>query len=196
MTAVTSGEHAPGVPLVPADAVRLAALVSVVAGGLGWGFVGFALFMLVLGGSMIPRALGASAALDAAYSVSIVFAAWAAQLDWYAAVPWLDVVVHVAATGLVAAVVHFALVRVGALPAVDEPRLPRARLGGGLVTVALGLALAVLWELGEWGGHTYLDDRIQVGYADTMGDLAAGLLGAVVAGLILARGALLAGERR
>jgi hypothetical protein len=43
-----------------------------------------------------------------------------------------------------------------------------------------------LWEVGEWVGHTYLDERIQVGYNDTMGDLVADGLGALVAGALLA----------
>ena len=98
--AVMSGERGLGVPLLPADTVRLAALVSVLLGMIGWGFVGFALFMLVLGGTMVPRAVGLPATLDAAYSLTILFGAWAAQLDWYAALPWLDLVVH---TGIDAA---------------------------------------------------------------------------------------------
>ena len=41
----------------------------------------------------------------------------------------------------------------------------------------LGAAAAVLWEVGEWAGHTFLDPRISVGYEDTIGDLVAGLAG-------------------
>jgi len=47
--------------------------------------------------------------------------------------------------------------------------------------------LAVLWELGEWAGNAWLDRRIQVGYPDTMGDLAAGLAGSVVAAAVVGR---------
>ncbi|WP_418606141.1 hypothetical protein [Georgenia sp. SUBG003] len=51
-----------------------------------------------------------------------------------------------------------------------------------MVALAVGLALAVVWELGEWAGHTYLDPAIFVSYDDTIGDLAAGGAGAAVAG--------------
>ena len=51
----------------------------------------------------------------------------------------------------------------------------------------LGATAAVLWEIGEWAGHTFLDPSIYVGYADTVGDLAAGLAGSVVAAVVLAR---------
>jgi glycosyltransferase involved in cell wall biosynthesis len=56
-----------------------------------------------------------------------------------------------------------------------------------VTTVALGCALGVLWEIGEWYGHTFLDPRIQVGYPDTMGDLASDALGSLVAGVVLVR---------
>lgn len=180
----------------PGDVVRLAAAVSAVAGFLAYGALGGALFMLVLGGTMIPRALGAPTVLDVAYCVTILFAAWAAQLDWYVSVEWLDVVVHAVVTGLVATMVHLALVKLAAVAPPDDPRLRRARLGSAITTAALGVALATLWEFGEWFGHTQIDERIQVGYGDTIGDLAAGTLGAVLAGLLLARCALLSGARR
>lgn len=180
----------------PGDAVRLAAAASAVVGFTAYGALGGALFMLVLGGTMIPRALGAPTVLDVAYCGTILFAAWAAQLDWYVSVEWLDVVVHALVTGLVATMVHFALVKLAAVAPPDDTRLRRARLGSALTTAALGVALATVWEFGEWFGHTQIDERIQVGYGDTIGDLAAGALGAVLAGLLLARGVLLSGARR
>jgi hypothetical protein len=178
------------------DALRLAALVSVVVGLVWSGGVAGALFFLVLGGTVVPRALEVPVALDLAFCAAILFAGWAAELDRYVAVPWLDVVVHAIVTGLVAALGQVALVRVGAVPGVRAGALRRPRLGAGVGTAALGIALATVWEFGEWFGHTRLDERIQVGYTDTMGDLLAGTAGAVVAGALLAGGLLLWGERR
>jgi hypothetical protein len=181
--------------------LRAAALVSLVIGFLRYGGVAGAVFALVMGGTVVPRALAAPTALDASYSASILFAGWAAELDWYLRVGWLDVVVHAAVTGLVAAMVHLLAVRVGALPPVDAPPvagegLARPRLGTAVCTAAIGVTLSVWWEFGEWVGHTYLDHRIQVGYDDTIGDLAAGTVGAVVAAALLARGLLLSRARR
>ena len=188
---------ATGVPrFVLGDLLRLLAAASVVVGTASYGFIGFALFMLVLGGSVLPRALAAPAALDLSFCATLLVAAWAAELDWYLAVDWLDVVVHAAATGLIAAMAHLALVRVGASPAPDQSRLRRPGLGSAVVTTALGITLATVWELLEWFGHAHLDDRIQIGYADTLGDLSAGAVGSVVAGVLVARGALLAGAGR
>jgi hypothetical protein len=188
---------ASGVPrFVLGDLVRLLVAASVVAATAAYGFIGFALFMLVLGGSVVPRALAAPAALDLSYCATLLVAAWAAELDWYLALGWLDVVVHAAATGLIAAMTHLALVRVGAVAPPDGRGLHRPRLGSAVVTTALGVSWATVWELLEWFGHAHLDDRIQVGYADTLGDLSAGAVGAAVAGVLLARGALLAGAGR
>ena len=130
---------------------------------------------------MVPRAIGAPAVLDVAYCSTILFAAWAAQLDWYVAVGWLDVVVHAVATGLIAV-----LERAGAA-GLGRRRPGRPRGETALLVVGLGAVLAVLWEVGEWAGNAWLDRSIQVGYPDTMGDLAAGLAGSAVAAVVVAR---------
>lgn len=174
-------------PLLPSDALRAAGVVSVVAATVIAGWVGFALFFLVLGALFIPRALGTSLWLDLSYCATLLIAGWAAQLDWYLAVPGLDLVVHGAATGLIGAVMWQVLVRVGALPHHDDVRLDRPRLGTFVVTSGTAVTLAVVWEFLEWMGHTWIDDRIQVGYDDTISDLAAGAVGAVVAALLVSR---------
>lgn len=180
-------------PLIAPDLLRLATLVSVAVGSVLHGWLGFALFFLVLGGVMVPRALGTRAWLDALFCAVLLFGAWAAQLDWYVTVMGLDLVVHAFATGLIGVLCWQVLVRVGALPDPDHDSgsaraagMTRPRLGAVVVTSALAAALAGVWEIGEWLGHTFLDPRIQVGYDDTVGDLAAGLLGAVVAGTLVA----------
>ncbi len=163
-----------------ADLVRGAGVVSFVIAATSMGWVATALFALVLLGLTLLRLSGVSAALDLATSVLLVVAAWCSLLDLYLRYPWLDVAVHLAATGLVAAALHGALVRLGLVPPVDAAVLRRPRAGAVLVTVALGLGLGVLWEAGEWFGHTVVDPRIQTGYDDTVGDLVAGGLGALL----------------
>jgi hypothetical protein len=167
--------------IVPGDVVRVLALVSILVGTWRSGLVATALFLLVLGGCMVPRAIGAPAVLDVAYSGTLLVAAWAAQLDWYVSVGWLDVVVHAAATGLIA------VMSLLALRAWSVVGPARSRPESAVLVVGLGAVLAVLWELGEWAGNALFDPRIQVGYADTMGDLAAGLAGSVAAAVLVVR---------
>ena len=172
---------------VVGDLLRVVALVSVAVGAAGWGFVGFALFMLVLGGTMIPRALGAPTSLDVTYCSVLLLGAWAAVLDLYLRIAWLDTVVHAAATGLIAVVAYVVMVRVAMLP------VEVSRAGRVVVATGAGTALALVWEVLEWAGHLLADDRIQVGYEDTLGDLVSGLLGAAVAGAVLLSDTLVRG---
>ena len=163
-----------------ADVVRVAGVLSLVAVTTR-GSVALALMALVLLGLTLLRLAGVPPALDLATGALLVAAAWWALLGSYERYPWLDVLVHLAATGLVAAAGHRALVRAGVVPAATDPMLPRAGLGAVLVTVCLGLTVATLWELGEWWGHTFVDAAIRTGYDDTVGDLATGGLGALLA---------------
>jgi hypothetical protein len=176
--------------LTGTDLLRLAALPSVLLGTLGWGLLGFALFLFVLGGTMVPRAIGVPAVTDAAYCLVLLLGAWAAVLDWYQRVGWLDLVMHAAAGGAIAVVAYLAMERLGTFP----PGLPPS--GVAVATASLGTTLTVVWEFAEWFGHTVVDDRIQVGYADTLGDVAAGVAGATGAGLLLATSMVGAGSRR
>ena len=165
---------------ITADAVRVVGVLSFLgAAGTGKG-VAAALFALVLLGLTLLRLL-TRPWVDVATGAVLVAAAWASLLDLYVRLPWLDLPVHVLATGLGAAALFEALVSLGVLTAATATYPRRARLGAAVVVVALGLALGVLWELGEWYGHTQVDSAIQVGYDDTLGDLVAGGAGALVA---------------
>jgi hypothetical protein len=204
MTTTGTGRPAPVPRLLlagPGGVVRVAGAVSVLVALVAGGPVDALLLVLVLGGLVVPVVVRVPAALDAAYGASLLAAAWCAVLELYQAVPWLDVVAHVVVTGLVAAVAHLVLARTtGAVldPAAVDPtgapdpdavRGRAARVGAVVVTLALGLALSALWEVGEYVGHTYVDDAIFVTYADTVGDLVAGGLGSLAAGLwLVARG--------
>ncbi|MFZ3453571.1 hypothetical protein [Arthrobacter sp. 7Tela_A1] len=169
------------------DAVRLLGAARLLAALLLLGPVEAALFALVLMGLLVSRCLPAAPLFDSLYGLTLLVAAWSSVLDLYASIGWWDLAVHFAATGTIAVMAWYLLAAFGVvtcrpssgriLPAVAVPA----------VVVSLGLALSVLWEFGEWWGHTYVDDTINVGYQDTMGDLAAGGLGALLSGILLAR---------
>lgn len=170
---------------MPADAVRAAGVLAVAVAALAFDGVAVALALLVLGGLMVPRALGTPGPLDAAYGVGLLVAAWSGVLDVYEDVAWWDVLVHFVVTGLVAAVAYGGTVRLGAAldPAAAASRGQRA--GVPVLVTALGLGLSVAWEIGEWLGHTYVDPSIYVSEVDTLGDLAAGGAGSLLAGAVL-----------
>lgn len=172
----------------PGGVVRVAVLVSLVVASVTRGPVDAALLVLVAGGVTIPPLVGVPARLDAAYGTGLLVAAWCGVLDLYETVWWLDVLMHLVVTALVAAVAH--LVLAVRTDAVIDPRAARTaaeRRGAVVVTASLGAVLSVMWEVGEYLGHTYLDPTIFVEYADTVGDLVLGTVGSAVAGALLVR---------
>ena len=180
---------------VPADAVRLVGLLGLATAALWFDGVAVALMLLVLGGLMVPRALRTPRPLDVAYGVGLVVAAWSGVLDVYERVAWWDVAVHFTVTGLVAAVAYVGTVRLGVTRDPGDVRSRAHRVGVPLVVASLGLGLSVLWEVGEWLGHTYVDASIHVSEVDTLGDLVAGGAGSLVAGaLLVAWGGSVRGE--
>ena len=159
-----------------ADAVRVVGTLSVVVAGIGWGAVAFWVTALALLGVFASRFLALRPALDIALGITLLTAAWSSTLDLYAAIASWDLVVHFAATGLLAAALFVVAQRLN-IVAVDT-----APVATGVITAAFGISAAVVWEIAEWVGHNFVDTTIFVAYNDTIGDLAAGAAGAIVAG--------------
>ncbi|WP_372697466.1 hypothetical protein [Arthrobacter sp. JSM 101049] len=164
-----------------ADAVRLLAAASVIAAGLGWGWIQVAVFMLALLATLIPRALALPGALDTATGAVALVAAWSNVADLYESVPGWDKLVHGALGGLVALLSVILVQRAGALPDGHDRRECQALVG---LTVVFGLATGAAWEMLEWFGHTVIDPAVHVGYDDTVADMAAGALGSLAAGTL------------
>lgn len=167
-----------------ADAVRVLGLLSVIAAAIWWtvtdaGVLGFALPAL-----LIPRFVGARAWIDILFGVTVLVAAWSNVLDLYTTVPGWDLVMHFVCTGLIAIMVYLVLAHVDI---VEHPGAAGVRLRTGVVIAGtLGLAVSALWEMVEWVGYSFITDEIFVTYDDTIGDMAAGGLGGVAAGFLLA----------
>lgn len=168
------------------DAVAVCGVLSFIA-AFWWDAVIVAVFALVLLGLTVPRVAGLPGALQGVTGTVLLLGAWAATLDWYARVPGLDLAVHALANGCLAVAAVLVMTRVGLL----GPSVPP--VGTIVIVTGVGALLAVVWEAGEWFGHTVLNDQIGVGYDDTIGDLVAGTLGSALAGCVLASRA---GHRR
>lgn len=162
------------------DAVRLMAFVAIPAAWLVSGPLSALTMLLVSGGTWVLRYYSRTRGEDLAGQVVLFLGGAFSVLGTYRVIGWLDVVVHL----LVLAVLTTALINMflhhGMLPAAAT----RRQAAGLLVSVAaMGVGLAVLWEIGEWFGHTFINPEVGVGYADTLGDLVAGSLGALLAAL-------------
>lgn len=146
------------------------------------GPVAVAVLALVAFAGLLLWLIDATPGLASATLGVLLVAAWASVADLYVQVWWLDIAIHLAATGVLAAAATQALRR-------HKLVVTPARHRMLLVIVcaaAVGLSLSVVWEIAEWVGFRYVDDGVGVGYDDTIGDLAAGGAGAVVAGALLA----------
>ena len=98
------------------------------------------------------------------------------SLDLYDAVVWWDDLNHL---------VNWMLLTAGLGLLVGPAVRPRWALG--LMLTGLGALLAVGWELGEWFTFIRHGTELSDAYTDTLGDLALGTLGSLVAALMVTK---------
>jgi hypothetical protein len=95
--------------------------------------------------------------------------------DLYDTIDWWDDANHFVNWGiLVAAFGQFLL------------RLPLNRLTTGALAVGFGALTAILWEFAEYFTFIRNSPELETAYEDTLGDLALGLSGSVIAALVTA----------
>ncbi|MET1035567.1 MAG: hypothetical protein ABWX68_10070 [Arthrobacter sp.] len=169
---------------VPTDLGRVVGALAVPAGWAVGGPVPASVMLLALGGLWALRYYARTPLEDAVGQAVILSAAWFSAIGAYATVPGLDLAAHFAAP-LVLTRLAWNMMVVHRLVHPTPAGHPRLRAGAAIAAASLGTLLGVLWEIGEWAGHEFLTRDIGVGYRDTIGDLAATLLGAS-AGAVLA----------
>lgn len=159
----------------PGDVVRAAAFVSVPLAWWQAGPAAGACLFLVAGGVMAVRLIDLPTPTDVLAQLVFLAVAWAAVLDAYEHITWLDLPAHLLGTAVATFVVWRGLRLQGE--------------GVGRVVLLLGVAalLSVLWEAGEWLGHGYVSQEIQVGYDDTVGDLLWGTAGGLLVAALPSR---------
>ncbi|MFB2580347.1 hypothetical protein ACEXQD_03775 [Herbiconiux sp. P15] len=167
-----------------ADALRVLGAVGVLVAAIAFGPTDAGVLAFVLPGLLLPRFLGVRPAFDIVYCALLLVAGWSNVLDLYTRIAWWDVLVHFACTGVIAVMLYLLLAQLGVVmdPA-DDRFTPATAL---VLSATLGLALSAVWEMVEWIGHTFISGEIFVEYDDTIGDMAMGGLGAVIAGIVLA----------
>lgn len=174
-----------------ADMSRLVAVLSLFA-AIAWMDRGdIALFAIVFLALLIPRATLIPKPFDAAFCLTILFATWSQAAGWFHNIHWLDDVVHFTANGAVAVTIYLVLARLNVIRG-GGIGVRRSRAAPVILTFLIGLAIGVVWEFIE-RLDTILNPDNVYGYADTMGDMAGGGTGSLLAGFALLW--LLAAER-
>lgn len=144
----------------------------------GLRFVILAVIMLVTRWGNVP------APFAAAFSALMLLATWASVQHWYREIQWADEVVHVLTPGSLAAATYFLLAHLRVMPDADQSR-DRLRAWTPVFWVTLvGVFAAVLWEFYEWVVEQVSPHGMIVGYTDTVGDLLAGAIGSLAAGVL------------
>jgi uncharacterized membrane protein YjdF len=115
----------------------------------------------------------------------MVLTGWGEATGLYDAVPWYDNLVHFLVPLLGAPVVYVALARLDVLPDPKDETHARHYVGIFVVTLALGLAIGAVWEIAEYFSDRVLGSQLSLGNADTVGDLLADGLGAVLGAALL-----------
>lgn len=168
-----------------ADAIRLLGVLSVVAALVSFGLTDAAIVAFCLPGLMWPRFLGMRGWADVWVCVVLLVAAWSNVADLYRTLGWWDIPVHAVVAGTVAVMSYLLLARWEMVPPPASAGFTAT--GAVVLTMVLGLALGAVWEMVEWFGYAVITDEIHVTYDDTIGDMAAGGVGALVGGWLLAR---------
>ena len=109
---------------------------------------------------------------EVATSAGCMIAAVSSFLLLYERIPWWDVPIHAALTGVLAVLV--ARVVRSTSPSVAE-------------VVLTGAVLAIVWELMELAGWRWVDSSVEVAPLDTGFDLVAGMAGVVFAAVLWQR---------
>lgn len=173
-----------GVAEYAADALRVVGALSVLIAAIWSTSTDAGILALALPALMVPRILGMRAWIDITVGVTVLVAAGSNVFDLYRTISGWDLVVHFVCTGVIAATMYLVLARCGVIPAQDAA-LFRKRTAI-VVSTTLGLAVSALWEMIEWAGRTFVTTEIFVTYQDTIGDMAVGGLGSIVAGVVVA----------
>ena len=172
-----------------ADLTRAIAIVVAVVALFALPFTDFAVLSMSLPAVMLSRMIGLRSGLDLVTCVTVFVAAGSNVIDLYRTWTGWDLVVHLACTGVLAAVALVLLDDARVIPPTGRRRTPI------VVATMAGLALSAVWEMVEWFGYRFITDAIFVTYDDTIGDMMAGGAGAFVAGVLASRFRLTHEER-
>lgn len=167
-----------------ADALRVVGVLSVIAAAIWSTPTDAGILALALPALMLPRALGMRPWFDITVSATVLVAAASNVLDLYRTIAGWDLVVHFVCTGVIAAAGYLVLARCRVAP--SQRAAAFAKRTAIVICTMLGLAVSAVWEMVEWAGRTFVTDEIFVTYQDTIGDMAMGGLGALVAGVVVA----------
>jgi hypothetical protein len=134
---------------------------------------------------LVARVVNLPRLYDLCFVLAMALTGWGEALRLYDAFPWYDNLVHFLVPLLGAPVVYIAMARLDVLPDPKDDTNGRHYVGIFVVTLSFGLAIGAVWEIVEWSSDRILGSQLSLGNADTIGDLVADGLGALLGALLL-----------
>lgn len=171
----------------PLDVLRAIFLAGIVLFAVLGDVKGVGNLVIASAAVLLARAAQLPRVYDLAVIVAMTLTGWGEALGLYDAIESYDNVVHFLVPLLTSQVLYICLARVEVLPDLRDENSARHHLGIFVVTFALGVGVGGLWEIFEYASDSWLGSELQLGNSDTVGDLMADSLGALVgAALIVA----------
>jgi Predicted membrane protein (DUF2238) len=168
----------------PLDVLRLVFL----AGAAVAAFAGSTEDAVRLGGTFLivlfARWLALPRLFDLGVIVGMALQAFGNVLGLFDSFRYYDVVVHFANPLAVAPCVYILLARLELVPELADTT-GRHQLGVFIVTFCVGLSIGAGYEVYEWVADNWLGASLNVGYTDTIGDLADDAVASALGGWFL-----------
>lgn len=169
----------------PIDVVRAVLLAAAVAAALRGdtkGAVNLAIAAVI---ALAIRPLLLPRAVDLAVVLALALQGFGEALGLYDDVAWFDRVVHVLIPMVAGPTLAIALARLDVIPDPQDATTARHHAGLWIVAAALGLSVGAVWEIFEYASDGLVGSDLSQGNVDTVGDLLADTVGAILGGGLL-----------
>lgn len=168
-----------------ADTVRVIAVLLTIVLLVSLGIYEAGIMAFTLPGLMLPKFIGMRGSADLACIGIMLTAALSNIFGLYTAITGWDLIVHCVCTAIISVTAYLLLAHAKLLP---FPNAAEFRFAHGFVfVIVLGMSLGAAWEVVEWIGFRFLPADVVVNYDDTITDLIADSIGAVVAAIAMSK---------
>lgn len=141
--------------------------------------------LLVLPPALLGRVVRIHPGYDLLWTSALAAEETGTALGAYNSIGWGDTLSHFVLPFLIAPILYLGLVRLGAAAGPRGAPSVSFLVGSALMTAAAVLALGALWELVEWAVDSALGTNFSQGYTDTLVDLLADAVAAVLGGAMV-----------
>jgi hypothetical protein len=171
----------------PLDLFRLSFVVGAVAFAIAGDRHAAAQLAITAVVVFIARMVDVPRLFDWGFCIAMAFNGWGDALHLFTRFWWYDNVVHINLPCFVAVLLYLGVSRLDIVPdPATEAKRRSWLIGMALVTFCLGVTMACVYEIYEWIVDHWLGQHLHIGETDTITDLADGMLGSAIGGLLLA----------